>query len=48
MVRIAANRSASHLGLALFTKHTRGRFAHALLVLALVLGLIHLVRGSNP
>ena len=34
--------------LAVFTKHTMGGFAHVLLVFALVLGLIHLVRGNTP
>jgi hypothetical protein len=34
--------------LAVFTKHTMGGFAHMLLVFALVLGLIHLVRGDTP
>jgi Family of unknown function (DUF5670) len=33
--------------LALFTKHTMGGFAHALLVLAIVLTLIGLVRGKD-
>jgi hypothetical protein len=32
----------------LYTKHTMGGFIHVLLVLAVVLGLIGLVRGSNP
>jgi uncharacterized membrane protein len=34
------------LGLA--TGHTMGGFVHVLMVLALVLGLIGLVRGKNP
>jgi len=34
------------LGLA--TGHTMGGFVHILLVLALVLGLISMVRGKNP
>lgn len=33
--------------LGLITGHTMGGFVHALLVLALVLGLIGLVRGKN-
>ena len=32
----------------LLTGHTMGGFVHVLLVLALVLGLISLVRGKNP
>jgi Family of unknown function (DUF5670) len=32
----------------LVTGHTMGGFVHVLLVLALVLGLISLVRGKNP
>jgi Family of unknown function (DUF5670) len=34
--------------LGLFTGHTMGGFIHTLLVLAIVLGLIELVRGNNP
>jgi len=34
--------------LGLVTGHTMGGFVHVLLVLALVLGLIALVRGKNP
>lgn len=33
--------------LALVTKHTMGGFAHVLLVLAIVISLIQLVRGSD-
>jgi len=32
----------------LLTRHTMGGFIHVLLVLAIVLGLINLVRGKNP
>jgi Family of unknown function (DUF5670) len=34
--------------LGLFTGHTMGGFIHTLLVLAIVLGLIGLVRGKHP
>ena len=34
--------------LGLFTEHTMGGFVHVLLVLAIVLGLIRMVRGKNP
>ena len=34
--------------LGLVTGHTMGGFVHVLLVLALVLGLIALLRGKNP
>jgi hypothetical protein len=34
--------------LGLVTRHTMGGFVHVLLILALVLGLIGLVRGKNP
>ena len=34
--------------LGLFTGHTMGGFIHTLLVLAIVLGLVGLVRGKNP
>jgi Family of unknown function (DUF5670) len=34
--------------LGLLTGHTMGGFIHTLLVLAIVLGLIGLVRGKNP
>jgi Family of unknown function (DUF5670) len=34
--------------LGLLTRHTMGGFVHVLLVLAIVLGLIGLVRGKNP
>jgi uncharacterized protein DUF5670 len=32
----------------LLTRHTMGGFVHVMLVLAVVLGLIGLVRGKNP
>ena len=32
----------------LVTGHTMGGFVHVLLVLALILGMISLVRGKNP
>jgi len=34
--------------LGLVTGHKKGGFVHVLMVLALVLGLIALVRGKNP
>jgi hypothetical protein len=32
----------------LLTRHTMGGFVHVMLVLAVVLGLIDLLRGKNP
>lgn len=48
MFRIATIVLLSLWVLGLVTGHTMGGFVHVLLVLALVLGLIGLVRGKNP
>lgn len=48
MIRIAAVVLLLVWVLGLATGRTMGGFVHVLLVLALVLGLISLVRGNNP
>lgn len=48
MLKIAAVALLLLWVLGLVTGRTMGGFAHVLLVLALVLGLISLVRGKNP
>lgn len=48
MFRIAAVVLLLLWVLGLATGHTMGGFVHVLIVLALVLGLIGLVRGKNP
>ena len=48
MLRIAVFVLLLIWALGLFTGHTMGGFVHVLLVLALVLGLIAMVRGKNP
>jgi Family of unknown function (DUF5670) len=48
VLRIAAVVLLALWILALVTGRTMGGFVHVLLVLALVLGLIGLVRGKNP
>ena len=48
MLRIAAVVLLLVWVLGLATGRTMGGFVHVLLVLALILGLISLVRGNNP
>ena len=48
MVRIAALVLLLLWFLGLVTGRTMGGFVHVLLVLALILGMISLVRGKNP
>ena len=48
MIRIAAVVLLLVWVLGLATGRTMGGFVHVLLVLALILGLISLVRGNNP
>ena len=48
MIRIAAVVLLLVWVLGLSTGRTMGGFVHVLLVLALILGLISLVRGNNP
>lgn len=48
MVRIAALVLLLLWVLGLVTGRTMGGFVHVLLVLALILGMISLVRGKNP
>lgn len=48
MLRIAAIVLLLLWVLGLATGHTMGGFVHALLVLGLLLGISHLVRGNNP
>jgi hypothetical protein len=48
MLRIAVVVLLLLWALGLFTGRTMGGFVHVLLVLALVLGMISLVRGKNP
>ena len=47
LLRLAVVVLVAIWAVAVFTKHTMGGFAHVLVVLALVFGLIYLVRGSN-